>query len=635
VQEENARLVAHWELDEITGAATADNSITGSHPGTLIGTPRPAWLPTGGVIDGLGALRFNGANYVNCGDIESSAMNAAMTCSAWIKINSFNVGYQAVLGKGYTAWRIIRYAATNQLMFCINSNAASTINSINVNDGQWHHIAAVYDSAANSIKLYVDGVASSSTGNGAIGTNTYNVLLGANPDQLGDASYFDGDMDNVQLYSYAFSESQVLDTYQNGFTDSELFAAHWKFDESSGSTASDSSVGGDYDGTLTGTPAPVWDPNEGVKAGSIQFNGDNYVNCGNISRATMRNSMTCAAWIKVNSFTTGYQAVLGKGYTAWRIVRNGTTNNIMFSVNSGTASTVNSTNVNDGQWHHIAAVYDCTANSIKLYVDGAVSSSTGNGLIATNAYNVLLGANPDQLGDASYFDGSMDEVRLYQYALSEAEVLALCENTDLFAHWKLDESSGLTASDSSIFGGNPGTLTGTPVPTWVPAGGVVDGAIQFNGANYVNCGDIETPEMCTAMTCTAWIKVNSFTVGYQAVLGKGYTAWRIIRDAASNNIMFSVNSATASTVNSTNVNDGQWHHIAAVYDSAANSIKLYVDGVASSSTANGAIGTNAYSIMLGVNPDQLGDPSYFNGYMDDVRLYQYALTQAEVEALLP
>ena len=78
-------------------------------------------------------------------------------------------------------------------------------------------------------------------------------------------------------------------------------------------------------------------------------------------------------------------------------------------------------NVNDGQWHHVAGVYDGT--NMFLYVDGTLDvSKPATGSIVQNSYPVCIGHNAE--APASSFNGLIDEVSLYNRALTAAEIQA-------------------------------------------------------------------------------------------------------------------------------------------------------------------------------------------------------------------
>ena len=198
----------------------------------------------------------------------------------------------------------------------------------------------------------------------------------------------------------------------------------WKLDEGSASTAADSS-GNNLHGTIAGNP--VWI--DGPAGYALQFDGDgDYVDLGNDSSLNMTAQITVAAWIKVDTFDCEWQAVITKGDGSWRLQRYGTRGSIEFACTGAfvpgalVGSLFGTVSVNDGRWHHITGTYD--GSRICLYVDGKLDiSSEAAGSIEVNDYNLFVGANAEK--PDRNFKGSIDDVRIYNYALSAEEVQAI------------------------------------------------------------------------------------------------------------------------------------------------------------------------------------------------------------------
>jgi len=195
----------------------------------------------------------------------------------------------------------------------------------------------------------------------------------------------------------------------------------WKLDDGSGDTVADSS-GNNLQGTIAGDP--VW--SDGVAGKAMKFDGDgDYVDLGNDPSLNITNQITVAAWIKVDTFDCEWQAIITKGDGSWRLQRNGTENSIEFACtgafvpNALVGSLFGTISINDGKWHHVAGTYD--GSRICLYVDGKLDvSSEAAGSIMVNDYNVLIGANAEKAN--RNFKGSINNVRIYSYALSAEEV---------------------------------------------------------------------------------------------------------------------------------------------------------------------------------------------------------------------
>jgi serine/threonine protein kinase len=209
--------------------------------------------------------------------------------------------------------------------------------------------------------------------------------------------------------------------------------AHYTFDKVKGDTVLDSSSYG-IDGTLQGDAQIIEDSARG-KVLKLDGNGD-WVDCGNNVIFNITEMITVSVWIKVNKFDKAWQAIVTKGDFAWRLQRRGKTNSIEFSctgtrVESQDTSTgylFGNNNVNDGKWHHLVGVYDGT--QITLFVDSKRDASLGaSGRIRTDGYRVLIGANSNRLSSQPrHWNGLIDDVRIYSYALSEAEVKELYES---------------------------------------------------------------------------------------------------------------------------------------------------------------------------------------------------------------
>ena len=131
---------------------------------------------------------------------------------------------------------------------------------------------------------------------------------------------------------------------------------------------------------------------------------------------------------------------------------------------------IGTTTIQDGRWYHAAATYDGT--TFRLYLNGLLEASVAvaNGPGTSSAHHAALATALSTAGvPAGYFDGAIDEARVWNVARSGPQILAsrdqqLTSGTGLIARWGLNEGSGTTAL-SSVAGGPTGTAVGNP--TWV------------------------------------------------------------------------------------------------------------------------------------------------------------------------
>lgn len=399
--------------------------------------------------------------------------------------------------------------------------------------------------------------------------------------------------------------------------------AYWKLDEMAGTTAADSSGHG-FDGVLSG--GPVWQPTGGQIGGALQFDGANdYIDCNNPAALDIRDQITLTCWIKTPAFTRAWQALVTKGDDSYRLCRAVIGNSVYLGLDGTSVGGFESAaQVADNEWHHIAGVYD--GSEASLYIDGVLDTSVpATGQINSSSHRLFIGENAQTRG--RYFKGLMDEVRVYNVALSESSVVkamqGIVESTTVpVAHWKLDETSGTIASDSA--GDHDGMVKGNPV--WLPDGGMLDGALQLDGdGDYVEIGDYADFDLTEQMTVSAWIQVDTFDRQWHAIVTKGDSAWRLHRYRANNTIGFHYTrpGATYAAANGVrSVKDGEWHHVAGTCD--GSTICLYIDGTLDAfSATSGPMATNSYPVMIGENAEQRS--RYWHGLIDDVRLYDIAL----------
>jgi len=215
-------------------------------------------------------------------------------------------------------------------------------------------------------------------------------------------------------------------------------------------------------------------------------------------------------------------------------------------------------------------------------------------------------------------------------------VLGTAELAGLVGWWKLDETSGRDVADSSGNGNIGKILNGEP--RWQPSGGKIGGAFLFDGkGDWVHVANESNFDCTSEVTVAAWIKVNRFDKDYQAIVTKGDSAWRIQRNQGADSIEFACSGLKIPSGNQygglygkKSVNDGKWHHIAGVYN--GEKMILYIDGKEDASQpASGPIAHNDEPVYIGENAEMTG--RFWNGLIDDVHVYNYALSEGQIMAL--
>lgn len=197
---------------------------------------------------------------------------------------------------------------------------------------------------------------------------------------------------------------------------------------------------------------------------------------------------------------------------------------------------------------------------------------------------------------------------------------------NLVAAYSFDEGAGTTVADASG-NNNTGTLVGA---TWTGSG-KINGALSFDGtSSRVDVPNAASLQLSTAMTLEAWVNPTTITSKWRDVIYKGRDNYFLA--ATSTNASKPVGAGIIGGINTkaygtAPLATGTWTHLAATYDGAA--LRFYVNGTLVRTTAvTGTIATSA-------NPLQIGGDSifgqYFAGRIDEVRVYNTALTQAEIQ----
>jgi hypothetical protein len=210
------------------------------------------------------------------------------------------------------------------------------------------------------------------------------------------------------------------------------------------------------------------------------------------------------------------------------------------------------------------------------------------------------------------------------------------------AHWKFDETSGLAAADET--GVNTGQLINFPGDDSQWIAGQKGGALNFDGANdYVSVAHNLSFDITNCITISAWIKLNNLSSYYfiatkqpSGTAPNGYPGnfeFRITPTTGKLEFMHQTGTGTTySQYTSTgSIAAGTWTHVAVTLIKG-NHIRFYINGTLDSYfSQSGAFGIlNSEPVRIGTRKDNY---TYFNGAMDDVRIYNRAMNDEEIKAL--
>jgi fibronectin type 3 domain-containing protein len=243
------------------------------------------------------------------------------------------------------------------------------------------------------------------------------------------------------------------------------------------------------------------------------------------------------------------------------------------------------------------------------------ASFNDTGLTASTSYSYRVRAT-DAAGNLSSYSST-----------ASATTTATGATPNLVAAYSFNEGSGTTVNDSSG-NGNTGTIVNA---TWATAG-KFGKALSFNGTNArVVVNDALSLHLTTAVTLEAWVNPSAAPTGWQDVIYKPNDNYFLVAGSAPNNLPSSgvslTNNSEPLAPGATRLAASTWVHLAMTYDGSA--VKMYVNG-ALVNTVN-----QAGTIVTSTDPLQIGGDTlfsqYFNGLIDEVRIYNVALTQAQVQ----
>jgi hypothetical protein len=210
--------------------------------------------------------------------------------------------------------------------------------------------------------------------------------------------------------------------------------AYYPLDEGSGTTVIDCSGHGVNGTMLTAVPDGGW--TTGHRGGALRIDGQQSLGCIELGfKLAPAGPFTIAAWVNVASFPAnsgGAGYIVGKTKSpttaGWRLAAGNSTGTFVISATAAPGGDVSyilseSSAVTAGTWLHIAAVFVPNGN-LDVYLGGALSRSSGNvgAPLDDPASTARLGCRSDGSG---YFDGALDEVRIYGRALDATEIAAL------------------------------------------------------------------------------------------------------------------------------------------------------------------------------------------------------------------
>ena len=669
-------MVGYWKFDEGYGTTAYDASGRGNH--LILSNDTESFAIAGKF--GM-AWDGDGTEYLSLSDNSDFDFNPTddFSISGWFKHDTIS-GIEYIVAKheaGTAGGYKIYMDGDGDIAFAIDDDGTWGPEDIigddqgkDYDDNAWHYFAGVKQ-GISSIRLYVDGIEidndTSLTATDTL-SNAASFYVGIGAD--GAAGPFDGELDEIKVYRFALSPEEILLDYNKGksvimgavstkldgttpsWSQDRAYCppgftgtcnppvGEWKFEERSGATAYDTGANSN-DGALNGPP--TWKTAADCKYGScLDFDGDgDYINV--LKDDFNYSNVSLGVWVYSTSDVEGHSVHIGNsGTVEWFSISHVGGNfhtAIDDNENRGGCGKIIYSTVGESYnnaWHYVVATVS-VGDRLRLYIDGVEygsgASLAGCVLEYAYTYGYTIGSERELTNE---FNGTIDEVKIFDYALTQEQVSWLYNKGKPVGHWKFDEGEGSTAKDSSV-NNNTGTLTNMTSADWVT--GKFNSGLDFDSTDDVvtvtQDADINLTSK-TSYAISVWVYPRSSGEsdpnGGQFISKGANTYMRVDTSSGGRvNVAGSLDLATtpATLSISSAISLNTWSHILMAYtDDDDDEITIYVNGVnmGSSTNGDGSLATDSNNLLIGGSTS-----ANFDGVIDKVKIYNYALTAQQVK----
>jgi len=433
--------------------------------------------------------------------------------------------------------------------------------------------------------------------------------------------------------------------------------AYWNFDENTGTSIKDVSGNENNSSTFNN---PLWQQGKAGSGLNFSTSRSSYISVPDSNSLDAATGVTISTWIKFSSLASS-NVIVSKGTEL-----SGEINYILLTYNneirffftdSITEVVYDTTDVNltPNRWYHITVTYT-NGSSPNIYVDGILRSGTClsdlcTETLSTNTHDLLIGSIDLAYLPLTFLNATIDELKIYNYARTQAQVAYDFNRGAPVGWWKFDECQGATAYDASGKG-NSGTINivasgdlsdigtcNTSDTAWGDGTtGKFNSGLRLDGFNdYVDLGDPSELKIEGDLTLSVWAYPMGLPSNWMELIARGpgnlqdreYTLGATTSNTWRGCVYLSTTDYCVE--DPTTIVDTQWSMV--TFTRSGTTLKLYVNGkLVDTETGPATVNDVAEPVSIG----RLGDDNfeYFGGIVDDVRIYNYALTQAQINTLL-
>lgn len=585
------------------------------------------------------------------------------TISAWVKPVT-SIATKAIMGKA-EEMRVATNASSQPLCQIKNNGtwqtAATSSQALTV--GEWAHVMCTYDKI--TLRVYVDGILRGEQALTVSPDDTNSIFeVGHDASASSTYGYYSGLVDSFRFFTYAMTEAQAKTEFN--FGKSIQFGSSGA---TSGTGSPTNAASGEYcvpgDTTSCAPPVAEWKMDEKVSGNAQTLydtsgngnNGTSYdgandtgMDCSkpgkfgtgcefdgvddSIEGAAMTpfpTFVSMSAWIKVSGSQFGSnknivrQYLSGRGYLLG-LIRSGGVNGFQAYIDGANPISGGSAPpVDDNKWHHLAATYD--GSYAKIYMDGRFITQAVATAMTDPSNNLEIGH-----GGGFWFGGSIDNVRIYNYARTPAQIAWEYNKGKPIAHWKMDEGSGSDVHDegASLYHGT--TAGGV---TWVEESNCKNGdCLYFDGLNLSQV-TADAPDNMSNLTACAWINAdglsNPKSESEMFIFNKG---WHLeVRSDGTLRFQMPTSSSYPALTTTNSITPNQWYRICVVYQGVGVTPKIYINAEDQAGTGFSGGGTQNDDSANALYISSTSNEYYgnFYGYIDDPKIYNFALTAEQIK----
>ena len=672
---DDAQVYYSFDANDTTGTTMIDVSGATQYNGTCTDMASNCNTIVGKLIN---ASDLDGTNdYIYIPDITGGETTKSI--NFWY--NPDNVGTTEYIFAAYGTGGVNRWYVTRTGSNQISLTAGSTYTSSGVflSNGVWSMITITLDNVNNKILMYQNGAVKLNTSytddfnNGNLWTigwaqtagnydnaqfdefavynkilnsseiaGLYNSGTGYNPylytppiaplsitTNLTNGEYFNSDDISIEVNTSITSDAMFYYLNNTNYIIEDGLVAYYNFDgdyldaTANGNDGTNSGTvlnQAELTGTITGA---TFTSSSKVGKYAMSFDGiGDYISTPNVNSLDITDEITLSAWINFNDTPSNqYNSIISKYWSGYELyTRNyGEGIQMLLSGTTGNCYTTTGSGLTDENWHHVLSKFN--GNYGEIWIDNTLELNCSiSGTIDTNTRALYIGSRETN----NYFNGSLDDVRIYDRALTTQEISDIYTSNDL--------ANDVRQSNANRFNFEEGSGTTTAGQPIIP---LDVQQVEFDGINDY----VETSNLLDANTNTIsfWYYLNEYEqnngfIGNDRAVDRGFVFY-MYSDKYRLQLRKPDDSGWYYDGTFGSIKTNTWTYITMVQDGTNLLVYENNNNILNTTGTTSTIKVNGENFYLGRSYYDDTQQRFLNGSMDEVRIYDRALTTTEIETL--